>query len=75
MIRRVHWSQLGRDRVSALAQTSTASTSVWSNVVIDGDRDVTDDERIDFDVLVPALLSVPEEPEDDYPEGSGPHGC
>jgi hypothetical protein len=63
--------------MSALAEHRfTASTSAWSNIVIsDHDGDPLADERIDFDVLVPALLSVPEEPENDYPEGSGPHGC
>lgn len=63
--------------VSALAEhPATASTSASATVIL-GETPAADlliEEPIEFDVLGPALLSVPEEPDDDYPAGSGPYG-
>lgn len=36
--------------------------------------DLLIEEPMDFDVLGPALLNVPDAPEDAYPPGSGPYG-
>jgi hypothetical protein len=63
--------------VSALAEhPSTASISGSATVRV-GEFDAVDllvEEPIEFDALAPALLSAPEESEDEYPAGTGPYG-
>lgn len=63
--------------MSALAEhPATASVSASASLAF-GEPEAEHplaSEPIRFDVLVPALLSMPEEPEDDYPAGVGPYG-
>jgi hypothetical protein len=63
--------------LSALAEHPSTASVAASATLVFGESDATDpliEEPIDFDTFVPALMSVPEEPEDDYPAGSGPFG-
>jgi len=63
--------------MSALAEhPATASISASATVVL-GETEAEDllvEEPMDFDVLGPALLAMQEEPDKDYPAGSGPYG-
>lgn len=62
--------------MSALAERpATASSS--TSVTVLGQTETDDllvEEPMDFDVLGPILINVPEEPDEVYPEGSGPFG-
>lgn len=68
---------LGGVPLSALAEhPNTASSSASATVVL-GETEAADlliEERIEFDVLGPALLKMQDQPEDEYPAGSGPYG-
>jgi len=63
--------------MSALAEhPSTASVSASATLVL-GETEADDlliEEPIEFDVLGAAAAAAPEEPDDDYPAGSGPYG-
>jgi hypothetical protein len=65
--------------MSALAEhPSTASVSASATLVLgeaeEVELDLLVEEPIDFGALGPALRGLPEEPDDDYPAGSGPYG-
>ena len=63
--------------MSALAEhPSTASVSASATLVLGeaDDLDMLVEEPIEFDEFGAALQGLPDEPEDEYPAGSGPYG-
>lgn len=64
--------------MSALAEhPSTSSIAASATLVFDESDAAADplvEEPIEFDVLAPALGKLEEEPDEEYPAGSGPYG-
>jgi hypothetical protein len=63
--------------MSALAEHPSTTSSSGSLTIVLGvteEHDLLIEAPMDFEELTPALMRVPEEPEEDYPAGSGPFG-